>query len=101
MEKSCIIINEEGVNNPRKLLRDLTAFYKEQRMPVFIASYDNVKQSPIMETILPAEVGNDDVELNINFDKFMKEYMYLRIAEKKKDTAKKESADADADDIDE
>lgn len=91
MEKSCISVNEDGINNTRRLLREFAAFCREQGLPVFVASWDKNKDTPIMETVLPAEVGIEDVEVNINFDKFMKEYLYLRIAEKKK--ASSENAD--------
>jgi|GEM_PF-6516118 len=53
-----------------------------------------------METVLPVEVGIEDTEININFDKFMKEYMYLRIEEKKNADKSKSEEDTD-EDIDE
>ena len=69
-------------------------------VPVFVASWDKSKQNPIMETVLPVEVGIEDTEININFDKFMKEYMYLRIEEKKNADKSKSEEDTD-EDIDE
>lgn len=104
MEKSCISVNEEGINNTRKLLRDFSSFCRGQSLPVFVASWDKSKQNPIMETVLPVEVGIEDTEININFDKFMKEYMYLRIEEKKNTDKSMSEEDTDEDtdeDIDE
>lgn len=97
MEKSCISVNEEGINNTRKLLRDFSSFCRGQNLPVFVASWDKSKQNPIMETVLPVEVGIEDTEININFDKFMKEYMYLRIEEKKNTDKSKSEEDTDED----
>lgn len=79
MDKSCIIVNEEGKQNPRKLLRDFTTFCQNNDMPVFVALYDAKKQASLMKTVLPTEIGINDDAINTDFDRFMKDYMIMRI----------------------
>lgn len=60
--------------NPSGLIKEINTYFRENKLPLFIASYNKTKQNLVCEMTLPEEVDIEDSEANMKFNNLLRSY---------------------------